>query len=328
MGDEKKYTYMRNPKDQEKWLAHEGAEWSAKAEKFSRTRFVLKNHQCPGDILMLSACVRDIKKWYPDFQVDVRTSCDSIFDENPHITKLDEGDPAVNVLDMHYEIIHESNQNMHQHFIHGFLIDFNEQVGASIKLTDFKPDLYLTEEEKTTPVFSDQPKKFIVLNAGGKTDYKTKWWWPEAWREVIDRCKDIQFVQIGKSDEKDTGAGKAIHEEIKTKNVLTKIDQTSFREVIRLVYQSIGTLSVVTSIMHIAAAFDRHAAVVAGAHEPWWWEKYPGQDYFHSIGQLDCCRFGGCWKKECENLNEQNHQRCLELIDPKKVAEAIKSWFD
>lgn len=320
------YVYLREPESYTNWLKDSGSEWLAKSEKSPHFRYILKNFQCPGDILMLSACVRDIKTWKPHFEISVRTSCEAIFENNPYLTPLDESDKSVRTLDMHYGIIHQSNQNINHHFIHGFIIDFNEQTGSSIKLTQFKPDLHLTEEEKKTPVFPDQPEKFIVLNAGGKTDYTTKWWWPEAWEEVVSNCPDIQFIQIGKPDPKDTGAGRAIHNTIKGKNVINKINKTTMREVIRLVYQSSGTLSVVTSIMHIAAAFDKHACVVAGGHEPWWWEKYPSHDYFHSIGQLDCCRLGGCWEKDCKNKNEKDHQKCLELIDPKKVANIIKGW--
>jgi ADP-heptose:LPS heptosyltransferase len=316
------YVYIRDG------LSNENAEWLAKSEKIPYTKYILKNHQCPGDILMLSACVRDIKIWNPHFELDVRTSCDTIFENSPYTTKLDEGDPSVKVLDMHYETIHQSNQNMHQHFIHGYIQDFNEQAGCSIKLTQFKPDLHLTQEEKETPIFKDQPKKFVLLNAGGKTDYKTKWWWTSAWKEIVDNCPDIQFIQVGKPDKKDTGAGQAIYEEIDSPNVLKKINKTSMRELIRLTYQSVGTLSVVTSIMHMAAAFDRHAAVVAGGHEPWWWERYPGHDYFHTIGKLECCGLGGCWKKECENKSDNGHQKCMELMEPKVIATAIKGWFE
>jgi len=326
--NEKKYVYMRSPEDYGKWLDDHGAEWMAKAEKNSCTRYVLKNFQCPGDILMLSACVRDIKRWRPDIAIDIRTSHDELFYHNPHITKLEEDDPSVMVLDMHYEIIHQSNQDMNRHFIHGFIIDFNEQTGSSIKLTEFKPDVHLTDEEKDEPVFSDLPDKFVLLNSGGKTDYTTKWWWAEAWKEVIKLCKDVQFVQVGKRDHKDDGAGKAIHDVIKAKNVISKIDETSIRDVMRLVHQSVGTLSVVTTLMHLAAAFNRHSCVIAGGHEPWWWEKYPDHDYFHSIGLVDCCRTGGCWKKECENTNSKGHQKCLELVSPKAVADSISAWFE
>ncbi len=318
---------MQNPDKYKEWLEGGGAEWVAKSESQQHTRYILENYQCPGDILMLSACVRDIKTWNPKFDIDVRTSCDELFDHNPNITKLDEDDPSVWKLRMNYETIHESNQNMHKHFIHGFIQDFNEQTGRSIKLLQFKPDVHLTEDEKKIQVFDDQPKKFVVINAGGKTDYLTKCWWPEAWQEIISLCNDIQFIQVGKRDKKDTGAGKAMHAALEGDNIISKIDQTTMREMARLIYQSVGTLSVVTTVMHLAAAFDRPAAVVAGGHEPWWWERYPGHNYFHTIGQLDCCRTGGCWKKDCENKNDAGRQKCLELIDPKDVANAIKSWF-
>lgn len=300
-------------------------EWLMKSEeihKLNRTKFILKNAQPPGDILMLTACVRDIKQWYPNIQIGVDTSAGEIWDNNPNITHLDANDPDTFELDMQYEIIHESNEKMENHFIHGFINDFNGKTGYAVKLTGFKPDLYLTDDEKNTPVFDDLPEKFVILNAGGKTDFESKWWWNEAWCAVVNLCPDVTFVQIGKTDE-----NSHVHEKINAPNCIDKLGQTSLREFIRLVYQSSGTLSVVTCLMHLAAAFDKHAAVIAGGHEPWWWEKYPGQDYFHTIGRLSCCRFGGCWKGQCENKNENNRQKCLELINPEDVAEKINGWF-
>lgn len=304
--------------------ANEYTEWAIKSEKLlemKQNKFVLKNYQCPGDLLMLSACVRDIKKWYPHVQLDVRTSDDGIWQNNPNLTELDPNSPDVTEIEMNYDIINQSNENIHAHFIHGFIDDFNKKTGLIVKLTEFKPDVHLTEEEKNEKVFEDQPEKFVILAAGGKTDYKTKWWWKEAWEEVVKNCPDVTFIQLGKVE------SSHIHHPIKAPNVVNKIGNTSTRDVLRLVYQSVGTVSVVTMFMHMAAAFDKHAAVVAGAHEPWWWEKYPGHDYFHSIGRLSCCRYGGCWKGECENKNKQGRQKCLELIDPVDVANKIKGWF-
>ena len=309
--------YFSDAKEYSEWIAKSG-----EVERISRSKFILKNYQCPGDLLMLSACVRDIKIWYPHIQLDVVTSDNDIWLNNPHLTPLDKNDPDVVEMDMQYETIHQSNENLYAHFIHGFIDDFNKKTGFSVKLTIFKPDIHLTEEEKNEPVFKDQAEKFVLMLAGGKNDYKTKWWWNEAWTEVVNLCPDVQFIQIGKS------AADHNHPRVHTVNCIDKRGKTSTREVIRLVYQSVGTLSVVTMIMHMAAAFDKHAAVVAGGHEPWWWERYPGHDYFHTIGRLPCCRFGGCWKGECENKNENDRQRCLELISPQKVAEAIWKWVN
>jgi len=319
MSDEKPDEKERRTQIQD---AEEYMVWLAKRGKVQRKKFILKNFQCPGDILMLAACVRDIKIWYPDLEIDVRTSCNEMFDNNPYITKLDPDDPDVHEIDMEYPIIHESNQYMHHHFIHGFHLYFNEKTGYAVKLLHFKPDVHLTEDEKNTPVFDDLPEKFVVINAGGKTDYKTKWWWREAWDEVVSGCPEIPFVQVGK-----TSADDHKHEVLKSSNSIDKLGQTTLRELMRLIYQSSGTLSVVTSVMHIAAAFDKPATVVAGGHEPWWWEKYPNHSYFHTIGQLKCCKDGGCWGGECKNLDSDDRQKCLKQINPKDVAESIKGWF-
>ena len=298
-------------------------EWLVKSQGLDHLphKYILKNHQCPGDLLMLTACVRDIKIWYPNVQLDVDTSDKNIWLNNPNLTHLDEKDPDVTKLDMQYEIIHKSNENFWVHFIHGFIDDFNKKTGFSVKLTNFRADVYLTEEEKKKPVFDDQPERFVVLVAGGKDDYQSKWWWKDAWTKVIKGCPKVKFIQIGKK------AKDHHHDVIETDNCMNKLGETSIRDVLRLVFQSVGTLSVVTSVMHMARAFDKHAAIVAGGHEPWWWEKYPGHDYFHTIGRLSCCKFGGCWKGKCENKNDKDRQRCLELIDPDEVAHAIRRWF-
>jgi hypothetical protein len=107
-------------------------------------------------------------------------------------------DPDVTPIDMEYEIIHQSNEEVHRHFIHGFIHHFNTKLGFAVKLTEFKADLHLTEEEKHTPVFYDQPQKFVVLMAGGKTDFRSKWWWKEGWTEVVKGCPHVTFIQVGK----------------------------------------------------------------------------------------------------------------------------------
>ena len=66
-------------------------------------RLVLRSFQSPGDILMLTAAVRDLHSAYPGhFQTDVRTSADAIWENNPHITPLRDDQPGVRTLDMHY----------------------------------------------------------------------------------------------------------------------------------------------------------------------------------------------------------------------------------
>lgn len=312
--------YMNDPNEVSEWMIK-----SQEIDTWKEHKYILKSYQCPGDTLMLTACVRDIKTWYPFIQLDVDTSASEIWINNPYLKPLNAEDEDTTVIDMDYEIIHQSNQDIHAHFIHGFVKDFCEKTGFVVKLTQFKPDVHLTEDEKKILVFDDQPEQFVVLVAGGKTDYKTKWWSEKGWKAVVDNCPDITFIQVGKTGETDEASH--LHATIKSKNCINKVDQTSIRELLRLIYQSSGTLSVVTTAMHMAAAFDKPAAVVAGGHEPWWWEKYPGHDYFHTIGRLPCCRFGGCWSGECKNLNNAGTQKCMDLMNPIEIAAVIQGWF-
>ena len=74
-------------------------------------RLILKSDQSPGDIVMLTAAVRDLHRAGPGgFVTDVRTPCPALWENNPHITSLEEVDPQVRVIECHYPLIHRSNQ--------------------------------------------------------------------------------------------------------------------------------------------------------------------------------------------------------------------------
>jgi hypothetical protein len=54
-------------------------------------KLILKNFLSPGDIVTLTAAVRDLHKCYPhQFITDVRTPCPHLWENNPFITPLDE----------------------------------------------------------------------------------------------------------------------------------------------------------------------------------------------------------------------------------------------
>src|SRR5205085_11817843 len=86
-------------------------------------RLILSNYQAPGDIVMLTAAVRDLHVTYPgQFLTDVRTSCPELWDHNPYLTSLAEKDPQVEAIDCDYPLINKCNASPY-HVIHG-LTDF------------------------------------------------------------------------------------------------------------------------------------------------------------------------------------------------------------
>ncbi len=76
----------------------------AKNEKASIEHGVIfRNHQLPGDVLMLTVALRDLHRCYPNqFQTDVRSTCPELWANSPYITPLDESDPSVRTVQGHY----------------------------------------------------------------------------------------------------------------------------------------------------------------------------------------------------------------------------------
>lgn len=111
-------------------------------------KLVLRNFQSPGDIVMLTAAVRDLHISYPDrFLTDVRTSCPALWEHNPRLVPLNEDDPDVEVLDCHYPLIHRSNEAPY-HFLHGFIHYLNDRLGLGIEPSAFKGDIHISDNEK------------------------------------------------------------------------------------------------------------------------------------------------------------------------------------
>ncbi len=144
-------------------------------------RLILANQQCPGDILMLTAAVRDLHRAYPgEFLTDVRTSAWELWENNPHVTPFDERAPGVEWIEMHYPAIHQSNQRPY-HFIHGFAQYVEEQLGLRIPITEFRGDVHLSEEELAAPspvAAHGHAGPYWIIVAGGKTDFTAKRWDP------------------------------------------------------------------------------------------------------------------------------------------------------
>src|SRR5438034_418884 len=112
-------------------------------------KLLLKCGYSAGDIVMLTAAVRDLHRKYPGkFVTDVRTPFPAIWKHNPHITPVDERDDGVEIIDCHYPLIHHSN-NVPVHCLNGFSSFLSGRLGLNIPLTDFKGAVYLSEPEKS-----------------------------------------------------------------------------------------------------------------------------------------------------------------------------------
>ena len=113
-----------------------------------KRKLILQNPHSPGDIVMMTAAIRDLHATYPgEYVTDVDTPCPEIFEGNPFITRLDRKDPDVAYFKAEYPLIHESNEGSY-HFIHGYRKHLEEAIGRPIKQGKMKGDIYIREEEK------------------------------------------------------------------------------------------------------------------------------------------------------------------------------------
>src|ERR1043166_90379 len=112
-------------------------------------KLILKNGFSPGDVLMLTAAVRDLHLSYPgEFVTDVRTSCPDLWENNPYVAPLSASDADVEVLDCRYPLIDRCDSTPY-HCLHGFVEFLNDSLGLQIKPTAFKGDVHLSDLERS-----------------------------------------------------------------------------------------------------------------------------------------------------------------------------------
>jgi len=308
-------------------------------------KVILQCNLCPGDVVLLTGAVRDLKLAYPEqFRVDVRTPYPSLWQNNPYLTPLHEDDPEVEVIDCEYPLIKESNTKPY-HCLHGFCQFLNEKLGTGIGPSASKGDLHLSEEEKRwysqVHELTGQDTPYWIIVAGGKQDVTIKWWQLQRWQSVVKHfCNKILFVQAGLLE----------HNHPPLEGVIDLRGKTDLRQLIRLVYHAQGVLCPVTFLMHLAAAVvvkpgmpkNRACVVVAGGREPMQWEAYPHHQFIHCNGALLCCDNGGCWKSRITPLGDGDQRdkpeelcldvvnglpRCMDIITSEDVIRRIELYF-
>jgi hypothetical protein len=308
-------------------------------------KIVLRNFQSPGDIVMLTAAVRDLHVCCPgQFVTDVRTACPGLWENNPYLMPLDESAPDVEVIECQYPLVHKSN-DAPLHFIHGFVGFLSERLGVNCAPTKFKGDIHIADVEKSwfsqihEMIGRDLP--FWLVTSGGKFDFTAKWWDPRRTQEVVDAFRGrILFVQVGED----------LHHHPPLSGVIDLRGRTDLRQLVRLMYHAQGAVTPVSLLMHLAAAVEvkggrprnRPCVVIAGGREPSQWEAYPHHQYIHTNGALLCCDNGGCWKSRVRALGDGaeadlpqnlcvdvvgNLPRCLDMISAADVIRRVEMYF-
>ena len=274
-------------------------------------KVIFKNFQSPGDLVMLLYGVKSLHESHPGaFITDVDCGVKDIFLGNPLITALDPLDPEVSVIQADYPLINRSN-DYPARFVEAFGAEIGAKLGVAITPTQFQAAIHMLPEEyswfSAVRELLGKDVPYWVLNAGHKYDYTAKAWSFERYQELVTRCADVWFVQVGASEHE--------HPKLEGKNLINLVGKTDVRQLIRVVHNSFGVISGVSFPMHLAYAVPPHPRfkrasraniTIAGGREPAHWEEGPNHQFLHTCGMLPCCDRGGCWKSRVVPLGDED----------------------
>ncbi|TXH12277.1 MAG: hypothetical protein E6R03_13230 [Hyphomicrobiaceae bacterium] len=313
---------------------------------------VLAHNRAPGDIVVMTAFVRDLMLTHPDrYIVEVQTSAMDLWRHNPYVTvakRRPGARPNVKYLQLDYgRGIRDQNYEP-VHFLAYFHRDFERKTGVKIPLRLPYPDLHLSAEERNVSPLSG---RYWVVLSGGKSDFTAKVWEAARMQRVADQlgALGLGVAQIGSND---SGHW---HPPLQGEHVVNLVGRTNLRDMMRLIHHSDGVICGITCAMHMAAALHRPCVVLAGGREAWWWEAYVRENkglapvqhelkvphqFLHTIGLLQCCQNHGCWKNKVVAINsdkslcyhpvqrpEQTVPLCLDMISETHVLEAVMKYY-
>jgi ADP-heptose:LPS heptosyltransferase len=289
-------------------------------------KIILRQHQSPGDILTMTRAVADLKNTYPEYEIDVRSPCPEIWENNPHLTRLDENDPEVEKYDISYDGINQSGVTG-EHFTDAFRHDIEKKLDVKVLRFGACPELWVSEEEQhwinQVEVEFGWKGAFWLLNAGHKPDNELKQY--HRYQEVVDLFNDhfkgaVRICQIGN----------AAHIHPPLKGVYNLIGKTDLRQLIRLAWWAHGSIGPLSFQFVMSAALRQPHVVIAAGKEGVRWHIYPHGRYLYANGALRCCEWDGCWRggklTDCVDLFD-GAPRCFRLIEPYMVMDAVKMYY-
>ena len=294
---------------------------------------ILKTGQAPGDAVAMTAAIYSLHKAHPGkYTTSVESYWPDVFLHNPDVKdhSLPGEESTGTPIEMHYPAIHRSNERG-IHFMQGWCEFLSEALGVAIPLATNRPQLYF---DRSPPPVED----WWLICAGGKKDFTNKQW--GSYQRVVELLEGkVKFLQVGgcqpivrwREDIRKTQED--YHPRLE--GTIDMIGKTSLRELFYLARKAKGILCGVSLLMHVAAALEKPAVIIAGGREPVQWNAYPKQHYLHTVGSLSCCE-EACWTARTVPLGDGSPldlslcerpigaiPECMERITPEEVAATV-----
>lgn len=304
-------------------------QWTSEAvairgEDADVTPLLLRTDQMPGDTVAMTAAIYSLHQAHPGkYHTAVESLHPDVFLHNPDVVSA-EAVASGAVVQMHYPAIHTCNERS-IHFMQGWCEFLGTVLGVAVPLLTNRPRLYFADPAPPT-------EDFWVVCSGGKNDFTNKLWGYGNYQQVVDMLRGrVRFIQVGA----------AADDHPRLRGVEDMVGMTTMRGLFDVIRRCRGVLCGVSLPMHVAAALERPAVVVAGGREAVAWNAYPRQQYVHTVGALPCRSMQGhvgqaCWRSRLAPLNDgQWYDRdtcerpveglpaCMRLISPVEVASLV-----
>ena len=276
-----------------------------------------------GDGIAASRMVEDFHAAFPNWKLDLRVGCRSLFSACPHLTPLADDDPDVEQFEVHQLRARDTNA-VRAHYYESWTRDLARQIGFPIPSTGWTPKLYLTKDEMERP--ADWPKNYWLLSSGWR-EYSALKRYPH-WQEVVDllhtRLPDVAVIQIGHS--------RPDHHHAPLNGTISRIgaSDVDLRVLLKLAYHADGVLTGVSSAHVLAAALDKPCVIPAGGREPFQLIATPHARFLKTVGQMLCCTPTPCGKQrdgECQLLKDGT-SACMEMIRPEEIVREVEKFYE
>lgn len=248
-----------------------------------------------GDTIAFTGAIRNVKHYFGNkIDIHVSTAFPRIFTDNTDIN-ASECPSKVHVIVPRYPDISTANQ-ANIHLIEAYVNYVGEVLECHIPICTTRPKITVYDHNMSRSILRDHYSyngKYWIVCCGGKYDYTIKWTDPTLFESIGQYLLDENRigVQVG------VKSPHYFHPPIP--NVLDMVGKTTLDQLITLAYHSQGIICSSTSLVHLAAALNKPCIVLAGGREPLPWQYYGGHAVLSTVGQLPCCRTGGCWKHRC-----------------------------
>lgn len=294
-------------------------------QKLDRKEYVFANRQRIGDILVMTAGIRDFKNAFPDTRVNVITTAMHIWDHNKSI------DPTLvptesNTIKIGPSKLTNASNRLDWHFANAYRMSIEDALNIHIPQGESRPDIWFTEEEYYASRIIKEPYWIIVV--GGEKGWGCKMYPLERWQEFINQNKDIIFYQLGARED---NYQKLIGDNVVDYVGKTQDHNTGIRDLFKLFLNAEGSIGLVSFHMHLSGALHKPCIVVAGAREPVSFTQYPGHQYLATDGCLPCAETA-CWHcniDSCTDLvvNKEKVPKCVDIITPQDLTNALNRYY-